>query len=130
MPDSDDLLAIIERILSHQHTEADLALLRQAISASSSQGTLQIGKYNVNIGQGKDIHIGDKIYQGADAEAIREIIKELLSSKKAVAVKYIPHQGVSHFVGRGEELRQYSRKTLPAKKCCRDFLCCWDGWCW
>jgi nucleoside-triphosphatase THEP1 len=115
MPASDDLLAIIERILSHQHTEADLALLRQAISASSSQGTLQIGKYNVNIGQGKYLHIGDKIYQGADAAAIREIIQELLSSKKAVAVKYIPHQGVSHFVGRSQELTNIHEKLYQQK---------------
>jgi tetratricopeptide (TPR) repeat protein len=111
MPDSDDLLAIIERILSHQHTEADLALLRQAISASSSQGTLQIGKYNVNIGEGKDVHIGDKIYQGADAETIREIIKEILPSQKtATAVKYIPYTGVHHFVGRSEELVKIHEK--------------------
>ena len=109
MPDSDDLLAIIERILSHQHTEADLALLRQAISASSNQGTLQIGKYNVNIGEGKDVHIGDKIYQGADAEAIREIIASLLRElqsprKAATAVNRIPYFGTPNFVGRSDEL--------------------------
>ncbi|AFZ01286.1 tetratricopeptide repeat protein [Calothrix sp. PCC 6303] len=111
MPDSDDLLAMIERILSHQHTEADLVLLRQAISASSSQGTLQIGKYNVNIGEGKDVHIGDKVYHGADAEAIREIIKEILPSQKAAtAVKYIPYTGVRNFVGRSDELVKIHEK--------------------
>jgi tetratricopeptide (TPR) repeat protein len=116
MPDSDDLLAIIERILSHQHTEADLVLLRQAISASSSQGTLQIGKYNVNIGEGKDVHIGDKIYQGADAETIREIIKEILPSQKpATAVKYIPYTGVRNFVGRSEELVKIHEKLYQQK---------------
>ncbi|MEA5599232.1 tetratricopeptide repeat protein [Rivularia sp. UHCC 0363] len=91
MPDSDDLLAIIERILSHQHTETDLALLRQAISASSNQGTLQIGKYNVNIGEGRDIHIGDKIYQGSPRKA-------------ATAVNRIPYAGTPNFVGRSDEL--------------------------
>jgi Effector-associated domain 10 len=79
-----------------------------AIADLNSPGSLQIGKYNVNIGEGKYLHTADKIYQGADAEAIREIIQELLSSKKAVAVKYIPHQGVSHFVGRSQSRRGVS----------------------
>lgn len=105
MPDSEDLLAIIDRILRQHHSDGDLDVLHQAISASSSPGSLQIGKYNVNIGEGKDIHIGDQIYQGADAEVIREIIKEILSSQKApTAVKYIPYTGVRNFVGRSEEL--------------------------
>ena len=106
---SDDLLAIIGRISSHNHSDDDLAVLRQAIRTSSSQGTLQIGKDIVNIGSGKDIHIGDKIYQGADAEAIREIIaslvRELQSPRKAAtAVNHIPYPGTPNFVGRSDEL--------------------------
>ena len=105
---SDDLLAIIERITSHQHSDDDLAVLRQAINKSSNQDTLQIGKYNVNIGSGKDVHIGDKFYQGADAEAIRKIIQELVKSK--AAVKYIPYSGTPNFVGRREELKEIHDK--------------------
>ena len=43
------------------------------------QNVVQLGKYNVNIGDAKDIHIGDKVYQGADAETIRKILREILS---------------------------------------------------
>jgi len=86
MPDSDDLLAIIDRILTHQHTDDDLAILRQVISTSSSQDTLQIGKYNVNIGSGQDIHIGDKIYQGADAETIREILRSVVQDNQQQSI--------------------------------------------
>ena len=108
MPDSDDLLAIIERITSHKHSDDDLAVLRQVINKSSNQDTLQIGKYNVNIAEGKDVHIGDKFYQGADAEAIRKIIQELVKSK--AAVKYIPYSGTPNFVGRRNELKEIHDK--------------------
>ena len=112
---SDDLLAIIERITSHNHSDDDLAVLRQAIGGSSKD-TLQIGKYNVNIGSGQDVHIGDKIYHGADAEAIREIIKEILSSRKtATAVKYIPYTGVRNFVGRRDELDKIHEKLYQTQ---------------
>ena len=112
---SDDLLAIIGRITSHNHSDDDLAVLRQAIN-KSSKDTLQIGKYNVNIGSGKDVHIGDKIYQGADAEAIREIIQEILSSRKAAtAVKYIPYTGVRNFVGRRDELVKIHEKLYQTQ---------------
>ncbi len=83
MPDSEYLLAIINRIINHQHSDDDLAVLRQEISTSSSKGTFQIGKYNVNIGEGQgDIHIGDRIYQGTDAEAIKEALRLVLQEKQ------------------------------------------------
>ena len=109
MPDSDDLFAIINRITSHQHSDDDLAVLRQVINTGSSQEKIQIGKHIVNIAEGRDIHIGDKIYQGADAEAIREIIaslvRELQSPRKAAtAVNHIPYPGTPNFVGRSDEL--------------------------
>lgn len=115
MPSSDDLSAIIARILNHQHTDEDLEILRQAISSSDSQSTLKIGKYNVNVREGQDIHIGDRIYQGEDAQAIQEIIaslvRELQSRKKAtIAVKHIPYTGVRHFVGRSDELVKIHEK--------------------
>lgn len=79
---SDDLLAIIERITSHKHSDDDLAVLRQAIDANSSQEKIQIGKYIVNIPEGKDVHIGDKFYQGADAEAIKEALRLVVQEKQ------------------------------------------------
>jgi hypothetical protein len=78
MPVSEDLLVIVERIINHHESAEDLETSRRLIGTNSSQESLQIGKYGVNIGQGQDIHIGDKIYQGADAETIREIIAPLI----------------------------------------------------
>jgi tetratricopeptide (TPR) repeat protein len=120
MPVSEDLFVIVERIINHHESAEDLETLRLLIGTNSSHESLQIGKYGVNVGQGQDIHIGDKIYQGADAETIREIIAPLIrelqlresvpSQKAANAVKYIPHTGVSHFVGRSKELTKIHEK--------------------
>jgi spore cortex formation protein SpoVR/YcgB (stage V sporulation) len=73
----DELKIILDRIANHQQSEADITVLRQWLS-SDSQIVTQTGKYAVNLEQGQDIHVGDRIYQGVDAEAIREIIESLL----------------------------------------------------
>lgn len=75
----DELVSILDRILDGCGDERDVAILRQSLKASSGQNVVQLGKYNVNIGEGKDIHIGDKVYQGADAQTIRSILLEVLS---------------------------------------------------
>jgi len=75
----DELVSILDRILNGCQDEGDVAILCQSLKASGGQNVVQLGKYNVNIGEGKDIHVGDKVYQGADAETIRSIILEVLS---------------------------------------------------
>lgn len=80
MIDSSKLLIILEHILNGSADEDEIDLLRQSITATSRQNVVQLGKYNVNIAEGKDIHIGDKkVYQGADAETISAILREILS---------------------------------------------------
>ncbi|MDZ8264450.1 hypothetical protein [Nostoc sp. ChiQUE01b] len=79
MTRSDELVSILDRILDGCGDEGDVAILRQSLKASSGQNVVQLGKYNVSIGEGKDIHIGDKVYQGADAQTIRSIFQEVLS---------------------------------------------------
>jgi HEAT repeat protein/phage terminase Nu1 subunit (DNA packaging protein) len=79
MPAPDDLLAILNHIVNRQHTDADLEVLRQALTGNSAQNVVQLGKYTVNIGQGQDIRIGDQItYQGTDAETIRGVFCSVL----------------------------------------------------
>ncbi len=79
MADSWELQTICDRILNGTANENDIAQLRQFITANSDKNVVQLGKYNVNIADGKDIHIGDKIYQGTEAETIRAILREVLS---------------------------------------------------
>ena len=78
----DELIAIIDRILAAgSPTELDLAELRRVWS--KAEPTLQqSGKYIVNIQQGEDIQIGDRIYQGANAEAIRRVFQEVLDARR------------------------------------------------
>lgn len=71
------LKAILNRIASKQHTEDDITLLQQALVADNCQIALQLGKYNVNIEEGKDIHIGDRIDNQWDKEAMEALVKAI-----------------------------------------------------
>ncbi len=72
----DELNAILERITQHQQTEQDLEMLRRSL-AGDRQVATQLGKYNVNIGEGKEIHIGDRIYNQWDKEAMEALVKSI-----------------------------------------------------
>ncbi|MEI2579188.1 tetratricopeptide repeat protein, partial [Scytonema sp. PRP1] len=104
----DDLNAIFDHFINNQATEADKQTLRQLIGARDGKNALQIGKNIVNIAEGRDIQIGDRIYQGADAEAIKELLRVVLqenqTQKPINCPKYIPYSGVRQFVGREKEL--------------------------
>ena len=78
----DKLKPIFDRIAQHQQTNADMEMLRQHLS-TGGQLVSQQGKYAVNLGQGQDIHIGDRIYQGADAETIRDIVRAIIQELPA-----------------------------------------------
>ncbi len=56
---------------------ADAAVVR-ALLRDNLENVVQLGKYNVNVGEGGEIHIGDRLYQDVDAESIREIVRNLL----------------------------------------------------
>ena len=79
MSNDRDLDAIFDRLAKQTHTEEDIQTLRQLLCVTQGQNTVQIGKYIVNIAElvniaeGCDIHIGDKIYKSTDAETIRAI---------------------------------------------------------
>jgi hypothetical protein len=72
MAPPDDLSGILDRIANGEETEGDRQLLRQLLREKQSQSVVQLGKYTVNLGQGREIQVGDRIYQGADAETIKE----------------------------------------------------------
>ena len=50
----DNLLLIFDRIAAGTHTEADLATLRRGLLVGGQGKVIQIGKYNVYIGEGHD----------------------------------------------------------------------------
>ncbi len=113
MASHDELINILDRILSGRREEEDIAKLRQSLSmvGSALQLLSQDGKFNTNIGQitGGEIHLGDRIYQGADAEAIKEILRDALqalqpNTKLTGIPENLPRSGVVQFVGREREL--------------------------
>jgi Effector-associated domain 10 len=78
MTNSEELSSIIDRIAGGKHTETDIAVLRQVLSAGDNrQATTQLGKYNVNIGQGQGIQIGDRTYLELNEEAIQALIRAI-----------------------------------------------------
>ncbi|QLE57409.1 NACHT domain-containing protein [Nostoc sp. TCL26-01] len=81
MTTPEELNAILERIVQKQQTETDITVLQQWLSGGG-QIVSQQGKYAVHLGQGQEIHIGDRTYHGADAEIIREIVRSLLEELK------------------------------------------------
>lgn len=74
---SEDLQQILNRIEKGQQTDEDMAVLRQRLLAGDRQVLSQLGKYNVNIGKGEGIHIGDRIYQQWDEQAIQALVKAI-----------------------------------------------------
>ena len=73
-----DLKLFIDKIIHEKDNELDYSrLLRILNSIDSHQAIHQLGKYNVNIGDGKEIHIGDRIYQQWDEEAMKALVKAI-----------------------------------------------------
>jgi predicted NACHT family NTPase len=89
MTTPDELIAILDGILDGSCQEESVAMLRQwlKVHGSTLQWVSQDGKFNTNIGQvqGGEIHIGDRTYQGANAETIRDIIRSVLQELQATA---------------------------------------------
>ncbi|MGC1245215.1 MAG: GUN4 domain-containing protein [Spirulinaceae cyanobacterium] len=82
MNTADQINAIFKRIAENQQTEADIQTLKQLLESNDSQSIKQLGKYNVNISHGEDIHIGDRNYYTWDDEAIQALIKALRTNQE------------------------------------------------
>jgi len=85
---SEDLKQILNRIEKGQPTDEDMTVLHQRLLAGDRQIATQLGKYNVNIGEAKDIQIGDLIYNQWDEQALQALVKAI---QQAIA-KDVPTQ--------------------------------------
>jgi len=106
MISSEQLEAIVERISQDKHSKADIDSLQQLLATGEQIDLLQLGKYNINIGQGQDIQIGDRNYVEWNEEAIQSLI-EIVQTQlpKAIGIpENIPRSGVIEFIGRSKEL--------------------------
>ncbi len=109
MVDLNNLNDILQHILDGTQTDTDIEILRQWLNSGGIQN-FQAGKYNINIENGQDIHIGDRTYQGHSAEAIREIF---LSAIKDLKVYISRKSGRKNLVDTGKMAN--TRANIAAK---------------
>lgn len=70
------LKPIIDRIRVGEETNTDISTLEQLLSSLEGQSVLQFGsKYNINIGHGGNIYIGERCYASWDSQAIQDLIQ-------------------------------------------------------
>ena len=76
---------IINRIQSGNWNDSELESLRQLLQNNDRETLQQLGKFNVSIDEGREIHIGDRYYLNWSDEAIQAVV-EVVQQGKAVAV--------------------------------------------
>jgi Effector-associated domain 10 len=99
----DDLSNVIGRIANGENSQEDMKALRELLRTSGDGNAIQLGKYNVDIRQGQDIQIGDRIYHGTDAEAIKEALRVVLREmtikneiiNKDINIKYLGNMKIN-----------------------------------
>jgi hypothetical protein len=104
----DDLSAIFDRIANGKETEGYLQALRELFGDYNCLDAVQLGKYKVNIGQGQDIHVGDRTYVTWNEEAIQALIEVVQKQHpKPIGIPAnLPYSGVVEFVSRDEAMSQ------------------------
>ena len=75
---SDTADEIIKRLNDKTPTERDIQFLSKLLQRNVNQGVFQSGRFNVVVGDGKDVHVSDR-YDGVTLEQIRLIVQELKS---------------------------------------------------
>lgn len=124
MSSNEDLSKIFDRIAKVEESENDIKTLREILRSPVSLGWLsqdgekviQIGRNIVNIAEGRDIQIGDRIYQGTDAEAIKEALRLVLQEKQkgkrpsvTARLNQSLHNAVSINLGKEAQSQQVKR---------------------
>jgi hypothetical protein len=81
MATSDELSSILDRIASDTYSADDLHRLRREITVRGNRNMVQLGRYNVRMERGNNVHIGDRIYRGLEADAIRDVLADVASGQ-------------------------------------------------
>jgi len=75
--------ALLTQIKSGGETETDLRQLHEALANQAPQ-IRQLGKYNISIDEGREIHIGDRTCVEIDGEAIQKIVEAIQQSSSTM----------------------------------------------
>jgi Effector-associated domain 10 len=84
MTTPDKLSIILDLLVEGKQTEADILTLRQVLSdllsgvaSEQRQIVIQLGKYNVNIAEGKELRIGDLTFREVNDETMQVLTRAL-----------------------------------------------------
>lgn len=115
-----DLGTILNRIETGDHTAEDLTILRKLLGSQNHSLTQQLdGKYNIHIGQGQNIHIGDRAYVSWDDKAIQILVEHI--QNQANSIPLLPRElpqadylGLQSFLasGRWREANEQTRTII------------------
>ncbi|ELS34873.1 MULTISPECIES: TIR domain-containing protein [Pseudanabaena] len=78
---NDELAAIFNRIANGQFTDADIESLQQFLESGDHEVKAQFAKFNTNIANGKNIHIGDNYNLELSDEMIQAITAKISNAK-------------------------------------------------
>jgi Effector-associated domain 10 len=70
---ADDTRLILDRIATGTCTEQDIEDIRQLLLIADKEFISNLSKYNVQIGQGREVHIGDKITIECNEDILRAL---------------------------------------------------------
>jgi WD40 repeat protein len=89
---ADEAIAILDRVIANQqHTQVDRDRLRDVLAGGKQ--LVQSGKYNINLEQGQDIQIGDRLYLDMETQEVKDLIRDLLRENRPLpGMKELPKQ--------------------------------------
>ena len=73
-----DLTWILDRVASGEDSAAVRADLRRVARVRGDGNVVQLGNHNIALHGARDIHIDNRVYRGAEAEAIRHALEDAL----------------------------------------------------
>ena len=72
----DDITAIFDRIAAGRHDRRDVEALRNVL-VRGDRNVVQLGSHNIALHGGREIHIDNRVYYGAEVDAIRHVVAGL-----------------------------------------------------
>jgi hypothetical protein len=80
---TDDIRAIFDRIVAGRQSRADIDELRDLL-VRGDRNVVQLGSHNISLQGAREIHIDNRSYYGAEADAIRAALVDIVPGRGAL----------------------------------------------
>ena len=118
---------LIENIASGECSKDNTQLLHKVLRDADNDMLRQLGKqlvkYNVYLKEGRDVHIGDKVYQIIDEDAVTKIVAAIQARYQELSLGQVkrkaPFQAPPlpiHYVDRPEIINKLKSSLILKKK--------------